>query len=930
MSIFFEALARLKREITRINQGVLAYDMTPLSNQSLATEVFANPMLLPPALVANDSAYVLPENSSYTNHVIQASWNVAQLIENIATAWSPTLAKATNVLPLITCFNYFEAKTHVFKIIDSKTLELGLALQQFLEVTITDEKAKALLGNIAMKNLNKMNQILTARLYFFEVHNPWNIDSTIALLRLKKTRLSLWQDESARFIQDTARATVEPTLKALSDWLHQQLTQNPQQWEQLEAIIANLQHMIESIKQRIELYQQFNKKWAEENQALNLPESIPVSDYIQLLATPRVNSEALINKWLDLFNGDCIIKEEKIAQSLYEQLSLSRQLLQTAEALLSECQVQMQSLQARHAALIQLQQRAGRFELVDREDNRIDRAREALYQARKRAREEDFDYHALDHKFTSHQVQLALLAKARRDNLHQAFHAIKAVIHGLQNHNGLYIPIFDVSKRHLLTLLDTTDTELLTLIDKTYAREKDSNRRRGFNLTYLTDLFYSKTIGTDYLKNQLNKIILALKKKQRQIQLELAIDIFQPGNPSAETHSLSPNTLYQLQLTYQAERQQLFDKKINCALVKLDEQVADINHEQAYLAQWNSTFAFNQADHHQQLTLLQALLTDLAEMHPATAIERYNQHCGLIQEIDEWLHNSQFAQQHSINKYRKTVNIEQWHRLQSSFIAHKTDYWPQVCEALKNQDKNQTPALIALLKSKNLVVSEPLLEKMGLLLQEHDVLIAQYEQNSQEFQEIETLIATLREKRRTFEVTQSLMPDDPSGTDDENYNNPIEDKIKSPHHTLSIVTTLPSLRASFFGPRQATAFRGIFGAYLEERAQTYWLSDMLSQFASLTLGYFGYKTEALEREKYVDDLQRAIDAYELGDENYSYLSKHIESGLERFKPRSSNKAEERYQKSLHSKLLAFQETLDSIVFSSKVPHQDFPVAKKLL
>ncbi|MCL9685641.1 hypothetical protein [Legionella maioricensis] len=97
---------------------------------------------------------------------------------------------------------------------------------------------------------------------------------------------------------------------------------------------------------------------------------------------------------------------------------------------------------------------------------------------------------------------------------------------------------------------------------------------------------------------------------------------------------------------------------------------------------------------------------------------------------------------------------------------------------------------------------------------------------------------------------------------------------------------------------------GLFGDYLQERANTFWFNDLISSIAAFALGCFGYKTGAQLRQEYLtNELQPALTTYqnEPTMEHYEDLINVIKDGKIQFPPRTAHNETEQ-NKSLLSKL----------------------------
>lgn len=130
--------------------------------------------------------------------------------------------------------------------------------------------------------------------------------------------------------------------------------------------------------------------------------------------------------------------------------------------------------------------------------------------------------------------------------------------------------------------------------------------------------------------------------------------------------------------------------------------------------------------------------------------------------------------------------------------------------------------------------------------------------------------------------------------------NLIENEFEDRYHVLE---------QTFYQPN------GIFPKYLKERATKYAVSDLFESWAAWSLSCFGYKTRAQERNEFINiELKEALDKYKTEPqhraENYELLSQLIETGLEKFAPRT--KKGDNYQNSLHNKLTLLQEQLKEV------------------
>ncbi|MDI1353034.1 MAG: hypothetical protein PSV35_09780, partial [bacterium] len=101
---------------------------------------------------------------------------------------------------------------------------------------------------------------------------------------------------------------------------------------------------------------------------------------------------------------------------------------------------------------------------------------------------------------------------------------------------------------------------------------------------------------------------------------------------------------------------------------------------------------------------------------------------------------------------------------------------------------------------------------------------------------------------------------------------------------------------------------GVFSTYLSERAKTFWFKDFCRSLAVLTLGCFGYKTDAIERTEYILELKETYQQFKDDENQGNELLHLIEQGQKRFTPRAAA-GKAGYDKSLYSILESFKSDL---------------------
>ncbi|KTD38668.1 hypothetical protein Lnau_0478 [Legionella nautarum] len=123
--------------------------------------------------------------------------------------------------------------------------------------------------------------------------------------------------------------------------------------------------------------------------------------------------------------------------------------------------------------------------------------------------------------------------------------------------------------------------------------------------------------------------------------------------------------------------------------------------------------------------------------------------------------------------------------------------------------------------------------------------------------------------------------------------------------------------------------KGIFIEYLNQRAETYWFKDFISQTAAFFFGCFGYKTDAQIREDFVDELENKLNRYQAlpNKERFQELMGTIAEG-KKLSPRA-NEGTEKYEDSLLAKLTSLEKTLNTLNGQKKEYDKDMEETAKL-
>ncbi|MBA2711766.1 MAG: hypothetical protein H0U57_14400 [Tatlockia sp.] len=320
MSKFTVALDDLKREIAEINTNSAQMKRVPFSQKQMKDheQNFVNPDLLPEFIEVPKGS--IPESTSYSNNVLQAIWNIADIVASVK-SFTSVAGLIANPKSLTQNFEYLDS-SWVPKIINEKTYKAGNALLNFLNVVLNDKEIfeefplnyvpQANLNEIK-DELNRLKTVLEQRIKVYETFTPQKLndflDQQTRLDKLKTERevsygtlirenlLNLNKQVNQNSLQFKKESidSIESLTNTLSVLENQKkrLEKNALAFhEDIENGLAKLEGFIKF--ETNEYYDKiYSYKFMLDFQGENLPEYIKTD-----------STEKIISSWENLFNGN--------------------------------------------------------------------------------------------------------------------------------------------------------------------------------------------------------------------------------------------------------------------------------------------------------------------------------------------------------------------------------------------------------------------------------------------------------------------------------------------------------------------------------------------------------------------------------------------------------------------------------------------------
>lgn len=471
------------------------------------------------------------------------------------------------------------------------------------------------------------------------------------------------------------------------------------------------------------------------------------------------------------------------------------------------------------------------------------------------------------------------------------------------------------------------------------------------------------------LGQNLEELVERLQNKKSEINQELQISLEDKPSSQITYPDTGSETLYALQSKYQMElNQPQKQHSENKKTAKFKAELADAEHRHAMLADDLLSLEFKLTDADTLQKKLADFTKNLGNLENIVALVEINQHKTLIDSVAFGL--TPKATQYEIRNPSCKTLIED--SIKSAIRANNTQRWLQLnqsFESLTPEIKERYQKEIQTLTDEKAKLEESfdkqkehyqnLNAKREQLLDQIDKIKHQHIQKIQEtFNDIlnksRKLINANKVPEPNYNQGKAILPDILDALKTISLNKPYLslknpelqktiEEISQAQHALEKLkedcttniqqvdkamestkrlrryqTQLKTMFSKYFYQDTGNAFfptivPGTFHKYLQERESTYWFKDLFSQFAALTLGCFGYKTEASIRRSYIQELEGQFKRYQNkpDEENYKALNDTIEQGLKKFSPRTEE-GKKGYDKSLHAKLSALKNDLTPI------------------
>jgi len=498
----------------------------------------------------------------------------------------------------------------------------------------------------------------------------------------------------------------------------------------------------------------------------------------------------------------------------------------------------------------------------------------------------------------------------------------------IRKSQSLYIPADKIPKEQLKHYLECNDT-VSGFIDELYEQELNTRPNwLGVNLTHTLNVFkhHTSLFASEFDYN-MDDILDYIRYKREQIKVELSIDITATEVPVHQ--SPAENNRYTLQAQYQQELAPSLDRANRLHLLNLGLLVSQLDHRQALLQQDLHTLAFQLADVEEAQTAGAKLMAELDPLNTEQTLALLKQNTTLIAELGKWA--------------TQEPSTEELHSRISVLMAEQTKRWQQLEVQQQNihgiEEKLQVDIAQLRIELKDLVgqktAADSQYDALQALLQSLK-LTSLLTANAELISTVDPIINTLNDGGHHLLLAsidnqlQKLAEETPFLSDIANSAQAVTrekgEQIQAQFIVLSQAKTdlkrviynaailkaesftgkLNILNSTFFGEGYNL---GVFEEYLQERALTFFVRDLLSSVAALVLGCFGYKTEASIRAEFISDLETEMDHYREDDPDcYKDIQELINTGLTNFAPRA-NKGQADYEKSLHAKLSQFQQDL---------------------
>lgn len=458
----------------------------------------------------------------------------------------------------------------------------------------------------------------------------------------------------------------------------------------------------------------------------------------------------------------------------------------------------------------------------------------------------------------------------------------------LKQNQGLYVPINQIPQKELINYLEASPA-IKSTVEEIYLNASNSGNYFGFNTTNFSNILWHKLnmFGPSSLDFDLHEIWSLIQSKIKQINEELLVTL---DGIDERSPAISPRDgdLWELQKLYHQKNESKKNSHFRLAQLKkeneriIEEKQRHLNFENTKketkdknfysdtLAYLNSEISAEQAQLALHSLETEYLMDDLTLSFQRLLGElRYLSLVPQNELLDEISTQKEKIQQFFKENSQASQLYSQFETMQEK-ITNIKKKWEEI---------NAIPAI-----RQPLPELQNLAHELKLLEQKREQMAAIFHRITDQVEYIIKSIEHYEEIAAHLhtEANEPLNAPPPIGVKDQ----------------------LTNLHNEYFGNFHTDQnLGGIFGHYLEERAQKYWFSDYLSSAVAFLFGVFGYETAATQRKNYLTNLEEDFNTYQTTPtkDNLFNLVRTINFGNARFSPRCKEDEAE-YEQSLRAKL----------------------------
>ncbi|MBA2651735.1 MAG: hypothetical protein H0U73_05665, partial [Tatlockia sp.] len=319
MSNLFEALQTLKTEIEVLRPHAWKRDDTGLDKIQDSQQIFVNPDLLGQIKIPDDKNLISPtESTTYSDNVLQAMWNIADLI--LAGKGSLVGIDAwilSSVSALLKNFNYLDQDLNaVPKIVDEKTYKSAMALLKFTKEVDKESLSivSDLISNEILSKFEDMIPLLEKRIAVYEAHTSEQVDKSKTYIRRKEALINQMDEAYTSLIGKQPYELLTKISKGIK------------LLKSKELLIEHLQEMKKSVnglQASLEKFKALSTELIIKNE--DLPDRLEGSYFLYTLNNFEIKQESVANQNSESveFNKKIIIDEwQKVFNEGVELLDL--------------------------------------------------------------------------------------------------------------------------------------------------------------------------------------------------------------------------------------------------------------------------------------------------------------------------------------------------------------------------------------------------------------------------------------------------------------------------------------------------------------------------------------------------------------------------------------------------------------------------------